>query len=756
MNCSKCGTAVKDGQKFCVICGTPCGVPVRKLCVKCGSELMDGARFCLNCGEPVQTAPAPVQNAQPDTATAPVQPVVSVESVQEQQKAFPSPEQPAQYKTEKPKAANTRRNIIILVIVLVLLLAGAFVTMFAVSASEEAKLVDMLSLAERYLDEQNYDQAIIEFERLLDIDPQNADAYIGLAAANEATGDYEKARQTLTKALDIVSEEDAELIADALEELGERIEETEAEQAEDDEVFATVETPVIDTIETVDEPVLYIDPMEIVGMRYEDAVVKYDGVLDFVPMYEYDDSEQGTIFEVLFEGSDNIVQGSAVEVRVSEGPEPVMGFTPGGNAGTVTFLGYYDITLDAKGKDQYDMFSAEAFGGEIEWISSSAGSAYFEKLATMIAADDSPDIVTFEQLAFPYGVSRNMFTALDDYIDKDSELWADMKPYIEAYGYEGKHYYYPHMVSTMYALNYNRRTVEEAGLPDPYELYMNGEWTWSAWQSVMEDFCAISDENIGYYAVSTMLPGFVNTTGQAVIAYDGSTFSNNCSSALTNTAMDFLNMLDRSGLFYPDSHPYGDWVSPQVWAPVSDKILFLMMEPEWTYIAATEQVQNFSGVDNDICGVVSDFAFVPLPRYDDADAYYNTVSTFGYMIPNGADNIEGAVEWINLNRMFDTDENIRAQQREACVSPTPVYYKSGKYEGREKWQITWDAEMYDLLMEMRTPSAFALVNEQLFGFNEELSTTVTDGMYNCADGIMPWEAYSDHLARTVDETISVF
>lgn len=54
MNCSKCGAQVKDGQKFCVVCATPCGYIEKKKCAVCGTELVDGANFCLECGTPVQ------------------------------------------------------------------------------------------------------------------------------------------------------------------------------------------------------------------------------------------------------------------------------------------------------------------------------------------------------------------------------------------------------------------------------------------------------------------------------------------------------------------------------------------------------------------------------------------------------------------------------------------------------------------------------------------------------------------------------
>ena len=769
MNCIKCGNPVNEGQKFCAVCGTPCGIPVKKKCAKCGAELMDGANFCLNCGEPVAPAAAPVQPVAPVPNSQPAAPV---------QEAFTAPEQPAQYPAEKPKAAHTKRNVIILVIVLVVLVIGAVIAMLAVSARTTETLVDTLALAERYLDEQDYEQAVIEFKKLLEIDPKNTDAYLGLAEAYEGLGEYDKAAKVLRDAREQVAEADADDIAEALTELEELIAQQEAvtEEAETSgaatvtTTTATADTTVIvdketvesiDTIET-DEMAGGIDPMDIIGMKYEDAVAKYEGILVFVPVYEsYTGTEYGRIFEVGYLGSGNIAVGSTVEVKIStdmsaggalstttafdydDDPqimEPTMDeFAPSGNAGVLTFLGYYDITVDAKGMDQSKIFESEQYGGTIEWISSSSGSAYYDKLTTMIAAGDSPDIMTFEPLAYPYGVSRNLFEPLDDYINMDSSLWADMKPYIEIYEYGGMHYYYPHMLSTMCALNYNRRTVQNAGLPDPYELYRSGEWTWTAWESMMADFCAMSDDHIGYYATSTQLPNFINTTGEAVSLLNGGNLVDNRNSALTNTAMDFLSRLGKAGLAYPTSEPHGTWVSPQVWAGVSDKILFLMMEPEWTYIAATEEIQNDSGVENDIHDVVSDFAFVPLPRYDNADAYYNTISTFGYMVPKGARNIDGAIEWINLNRIYETDSSIKAQLRQDAIAPEVITYTAGKYEGMQKWRITWDADMYDLLMEMRSPDTFVPVNDVTFGFGEDYYTPLCDNMGEVAAGNGSWQ-----------------
>ena len=67
MKCSKCGSELKDGQKFCMKCGQPVSVnpqPVAKqqlasvaVCSKCGNPLKPGQKFCMKCGTPVSVPP---------------------------------------------------------------------------------------------------------------------------------------------------------------------------------------------------------------------------------------------------------------------------------------------------------------------------------------------------------------------------------------------------------------------------------------------------------------------------------------------------------------------------------------------------------------------------------------------------------------------------------------------------------------------------------------------------------------------------
>ena len=77
------------------------------------------------------------------------------------------------------------------------------------SRSAAATWQEQYDLGIRYLSEGNYREAIIVFNAAIEIDPKQADAYIGLADAYVAQGDTELARQVLADALAVVTDADA-------------------------------------------------------------------------------------------------------------------------------------------------------------------------------------------------------------------------------------------------------------------------------------------------------------------------------------------------------------------------------------------------------------------------------------------------------------------------------------------------------------------------------------------------------------------
>lgn len=428
-------------------------------------------------------------------------------------------------------------------------------------------------------------------------------------------------------------------------------------------------------------------------------------------------------------------------------------FVPDGNSGSIVWLGYYDLQVDGSASEQYKIFTSDTYGGTIEYVSCSSGAAYFEKLGTMIAADDSPDIVRYEWLSYPMGMSKNMYESVDGLIDIETPLWEDMADIIEDFVYQDKHYYLPYRITPNFAINYNRKTIIDAGLTDPYDLYLQNNWTWDTFRELMIEWCNMDDDNIGYCGTGGM--SFVATTGTPLIDVkaDG-TILNNIKDANVTRAMEYVSGLCRDGLTYQNE--IGDWVSPELWATNSDRILFLGMGPEWTYSAASSTIQNPTGVENDICNTPSDFAFIPFPRDPSSDEYCIAYDTFGYMIPKGAKNVKGAVDWIQLNRVYQTDETLLATAREDAINPTPVYYTTGKYEGMQKWGLVWDERVYDVWQDMTDTSKFSFVFDDCYGFNDSLTSLADTVLDQPLFDSVSWTQISEENAPLIDAIIDEY
>lgn len=89
-----------------------------------------------------------------------------------------------------PKVFSSKKNIIIIIAAAVISI-GAVGAVVAVNMNKPAVQTALsgIEVAERFLSEQNYEQAIVEFEKILEIEPMNVDAYLGLAEAYIGMGD---------------------------------------------------------------------------------------------------------------------------------------------------------------------------------------------------------------------------------------------------------------------------------------------------------------------------------------------------------------------------------------------------------------------------------------------------------------------------------------------------------------------------------------------------------------------------------------
>ena len=72
-------------------------------------------------------------------------------------------------------------------------LLAAIVLATGCQESGSASLSEQLELGQRYLEELDYESAIVAFQKAIEIDPKAMDAYVGLAEAHMALGNMEEA-----------------------------------------------------------------------------------------------------------------------------------------------------------------------------------------------------------------------------------------------------------------------------------------------------------------------------------------------------------------------------------------------------------------------------------------------------------------------------------------------------------------------------------------------------------------------------------
>lgn len=135
---------------------------------------------------------------------------------------------------------------------------------------------EQYDLGVRYLSEGNYEEAIIAFTAAIEIDPKNAEAYIGLADVYIQQGEYEKAREILEQGFEITQ---AQEIVNKLNELDSY------RQAEDGFNF----TGMLEPSETVS----YADIPAIFSMNYIDCCRQFGVDTDWLIQSESSGSFDG-------------------------------------------------------------------------------------------------------------------------------------------------------------------------------------------------------------------------------------------------------------------------------------------------------------------------------------------------------------------------------------------------------------------------------------------------------------------------------
>lgn len=105
----------------------------------------------------------------------------------------------------RDKAGRKKRIFIILGAAIVLL--AAVIIGISVFGGSDRKIQEQLDLGTKYLEEMDYEQALVAFNAVLEIDPKNADAYLGIVEVYIRTNEFELALETAKEGYEVTGDE---------------------------------------------------------------------------------------------------------------------------------------------------------------------------------------------------------------------------------------------------------------------------------------------------------------------------------------------------------------------------------------------------------------------------------------------------------------------------------------------------------------------------------------------------------------------
>lgn len=108
---------------------------------------------------------------------------------------------------EQKKPAQTVKNpgkLVGIITTVAVLITAVSISIYNTPANRMSRHMDR---GVRYLEEQDYEQAVIEFDKVISTDPMNTNAYTGKAQAYDGLGDTEKAIETLQTGYEATGDE---------------------------------------------------------------------------------------------------------------------------------------------------------------------------------------------------------------------------------------------------------------------------------------------------------------------------------------------------------------------------------------------------------------------------------------------------------------------------------------------------------------------------------------------------------------------
>lgn len=270
----------------------------------------------------------------------------------------------------------------------------------------------------------------------------------------------------------------------------------------------------------------------------------------------------------------------------------------------------------------------ERYDVKINWLNMTYDE-YTSKLPQLVATGNAPDTAVMTDatsLAFMY---QGLCAPIDEYLDLDDPYWDH--DVLEAYKMDGHYYAVNTNEVETFFVYYNRTLFEELALDDPYELYMNGEWTYDKLREIAQKATIYEDDNttVKTYGIGTHAREvFVLANGGKFIDYDeaNNTYVSTLKDKATITGLNFLRDLIADGSMNPSIQGFTEFPGRKI-------AMFV------------ERPMNAIG-NYDLLNTMEDeIGIVPFPQGPDTDVTYAPSIFVTNFVPTNCKNPLGGMAW---------------------------------------------------------------------------------------------------------------
>jgi multiple sugar transport system substrate-binding protein len=285
----------------------------------------------------------------------------------------------------------------------------------------------------------------------------------------------------------------------------------------------------------------------------------------------------------------------------------------------------------------------------------------YTRLNSMIASGDSPDMFQFEERNFPWGVLANSYEPVCDLIDFSDPIWDHTRDIMELFRWQGKDYCAITELAPSSALLYYRKSVvAEAGLEDPYDLWLRNSWNWGTFLDMMKKFSDPVNNKygiIGFYIDEAA----ILSTGTGIITIENGLLKDNMNDVRIERAMDLLLNLAQNNYRYP-YHEISEYaILP---APFRNQEVLFWNDGPWRY---QEEIKTMRDADK---WPEDELRIVPFPADPTALAngtFYHRGKQDSLMLVAGSKNKEGFKAWTLCAAVAAQDERMEALNREKIM-----------------------------------------------------------------------------------------